>query len=200
MSLRFFSFIVLVIFTAAGPLAERAEGASRGGAARAGANSGRGSGHDGLEIGIEFGARYSGHYNRIRVLSTPPETIMGEAQLVLWYQKFVGFYGLFSYSVKGGKTQMIGGGIKLPFIVLVSSSKKFVKGVALILVADTVKYSLGPVRAPDDYPTAGLAFRYGAGMTWEFAKIGIYLDTSFMVGMFSGNFFVAPLAGIGMKF
>lgn len=146
---------------------------------------------------IEFAGRYQVHYNRQSVLSTPPEALMGELQLQLWYRKQIGLYLLYSKSITGDESGTLGGGLKLPFLNFTSYSGG---GVTFMIVADYIQFTYPPPAIPGVYPTSGSVFRYGGAMSFSFGGSGIFIDTTMMVTNINNNFMIAPLIGIGFHF
>ena len=63
-------------------------------------------------FGLVLGGNFSAHYNRSVVLSTPPETLLGEAHVTAWYNTSFAFYGLYGKSVLYADATMFGGGLK----------------------------------------------------------------------------------------
>jgi hypothetical protein len=149
---------------------------------------------------IGVGVRYFTHYNRERVLSTPPETAMGELQLTASFRQVIAIYGFVSTGVAKADSFMLGAGLKLPFLTLNSGRKGVVGGLNLFLLADGGMYSLQEPVFPEDYISSGFLFRYGAGAGWNFGATKLYLDTTLMVTDMNDNFFIAPYIGIGLGF
>jgi hypothetical protein len=151
-------------------------------------------------VSAGIGARYFTHYNRIRKLSTPPESISGEFQFVASFRRAIAMYGYAATSVAKSDALMVGGGLKLPFLTLSSSKGALVGGVNLFLVADGGYYSLQAPVAPEAYEPTGFMFRYGGGVGWNIGNSRLYIDSSMMVTDMNDNFFIAPYVGVGMNF
>lgn len=151
-----------------------------------------------VRFGFEAAARMMFHYNRTRVVSTPPESIMAEAQLQTWYRNRVMVYGSYAKSVAQGAGQGFGGGVKIPFVGIESSSG--FGGITLALAADFLSYSIDPSVHPYSYPSSYFLFRYGGSIHLGFADGAVYLDGTAMVTNLNDNLFVAPLVGLGFRF
>ena len=153
-------------------------------------------------IGIELGARYFTHYNQTAVISTPPGAPLGEAQLQYWTNLGAIYAGYgSSISSSQGPLKTYGFGVKFPFVTFSQSSgDPTLGGIQLLLIAEGTYYSFPPAVAPAIYQSTGIAFRYGGGIYWGIKRSGAFLDTTMMVSNVQGNFFIAPLVGLGIRF
>src|SRR4051812_27229598 len=52
-----------------------------------------------MKFGVEMGTRMMFHYNQLRVISTPPESTLGEIQLQAWYKNRLIVYVSYAQSI-----------------------------------------------------------------------------------------------------
>lgn len=149
---------------------------------------------------LDVGARYFAHYNQKYVISTPPPTLLGEAEIIAWYKKAVGLYVSYGFSLDSTAATALSAGAKIPFLSLSGDSSSFISGVNFLAIVDLSLVNLPAPIPPMTYNTSNLLFRYGLAINWGFANTGIYLDTTAMLTNFNGNVFLAPYLGLGCQF
>jgi hypothetical protein len=153
-------------------------------------------------VSFTLGVRYWVHYNRITVASTPPESVLAEAQLNYWISG-----GSFGFQLSGAtaisltQATYFGLGVRLKALNIQSGKAVVVGGFSLILFADGLLFNVAAPVAPQSYEPSGFLIRYGASINWLFGGSGkFYLDTTMAVSNFQDNFFIGPYVGIGVKF
>lgn len=162
---------------------------------------GKGSGKrkSDLTYGFSLGSRFLSHYNRLRVVSTPPESLFAEVQAYMWYKRLFGIYASYGYSIALSESSAYSFGMKIPFLAFTGDGG-FVSGLTFFVTADAAKMMYGAPTHPYSYPTEAWVFRYGGTMMVSMGRSGFYLDGSLMATNINGNFFIAPFAGIGFQF
>ena len=153
-----------------------------------------------VSASVELGLRYFIHYNRVVNISTPPESALAELQLNVWFKDAIALSLSGSTAVALSTATYIGAGIKLQILNLQSSKPMLISGIALVLGADAVFFSLPAPIAPQVYPASGILVRYGGSAHWSLGSGKFFLDTSMTVSTFNNNFFIGPFVGLGVRF
>jgi hypothetical protein len=147
-------------------------------------------------LGIEAGWRTWWHYNRSTFDTTPPQTVLGEAQLTYWHEDLIGFYALYNRNVRDNYAQMWGGGVKFQAISL---NLGFLNPFRAILIADYVRYYTTAAVPPQTWVTPTWLLRYGGGFTLGFSGTPLYISPQVMGSNPNGSFFLAPYLGVGLE-
>jgi hypothetical protein len=153
-----------------------------------------------LSTSITLGVRYWIHYNRVTNISTPPESLLGEAQLNFWLKGILGIQLFGSTAVSMTPGTYFGAGVRLQAISITSGKAAVVSGFSLMLLADVALFNVAQPIPPQTYEPSGVMIRYGASVNWFLGKGKFFLDTTMSVSTFQGNFFIGPFFGLGMKF
>jgi hypothetical protein len=152
-------------------------------------------------FGLEFGLRYFDHYVHANTILTPPGGFFAEAQLSYWTKAAAFYFGYAAGKSNSNLMQLYSPGLKIPFVTFIrDSAKPALGGVQFLLIADGTFFAYPHPIPPSNYHATGWALRYGMGVNWGLNQSKAYLETSMMASQVQGNFFLAPIIGIGIRF
>lgn len=156
-----------------------------------------------FQFDAQSGVRGSFHYDRNNLLATPPDLVMGELQVTLWYRATLGFYAFIASTFANGNAAgpIWGGGLKYSFLNWKPRTQgNFFGWGSFQLVVDLTSFNFVAPTPPQDYPPNALAFRGGMAMTWGIRQTGFFINTSLLVTHYSSNLLLQPFIGLGYFF
>lgn len=153
-------------------------------------------------LGFEIGVRMMRHYKNLNLHSTPPRSVLYEAQIAYWPHNIVGLTAIVGKGFSGANSVEYGAGLRVPFfsIVKAADSHAVFGGISIEAAVEYLKYHLPEAIFPDTYKNdVGIA-RFGGYIDIEFKHSPVFFTLSFLATRFSDNVFMAPGAALSFYF